>query len=73
MAWEESIGNVKTDGGIVRVWNSPAYRKVRKTIATEKPHYRYCAHCGRQRGYSKIEAHLGKTAENAEMFGFEEE
>jgi MoaA/NifB/PqqE/SkfB family radical SAM enzyme len=71
MAWEESIGNVKTDGGILRVWNSPAYRKVRETIGGEKPHYRYCAHCGRQRGYSRIEAHLGKTGENAEMFGFE--
>jgi len=71
MAWEESIGNVKTDGGILRVWNSPAYRKVRETIGAEKPHYRYCAYCGRQRGYSRIEAHLGKTGQNAGMFGFE--
>jgi MoaA/NifB/PqqE/SkfB family radical SAM enzyme len=71
MAWEESIGNVKTDGGILRVWNSAAYRKVRETIGGEKPHYRYCAYCGRQRGYSRIEAHLGKTGENAGMFGFE--
>jgi MoaA/NifB/PqqE/SkfB family radical SAM enzyme len=68
-SWEESIGDVR-EGGIRRVWNNAVYRAVRRTIESDSPYYRYCAHCGRRVGYSKEAAHLGKGERNAHLFQF---
>lgn len=70
-SWEETVGNVKTDGGILRVWNNAIYRKVRETIETPRPFYRYCAQCGRRVGFSRLEAHVGKNEENCGSYSFD--
>jgi len=70
-AWEESVGNIWSDGGIRRVWNNAIYRKVRATIESGCPFYRYCAHCSHRIGFSRIEAHTGKNPENADLFSFD--
>lgn len=69
--WEEPVGNVAEDGGIRAVWNNALYRKVRGTIETSCPFYRYCAHCGYRVGYSRREAHEGKSTSNAHLFSFD--
>ncbi|MFH1501607.1 MAG: radical SAM protein [Candidatus Eisenbacteria bacterium] len=70
-SWEESVGNVIDDGGIRAVWNNALYQKVRGTIETECPFYKYCAHCGYRVGYSRREAHEGKSDANAHLFSFD--
>jgi hypothetical protein len=70
-SWEESVGNVRTDGGIRRVWNNAIYRAVRGTIESDCPFYRYCAHCSHRVGFSRIEAHVGKNPGNAQLFAFD--
>ena len=70
-SWEETVGNVWSDGGIRRVWNNAIYRKTRETIESECPFYRYCVHCSHRLGFSRIEAHVGKNAENAHLFAFD--
>ncbi len=70
-SWEESVGNVRTDGGIRAVWNNGIYREVRRTIESGSPFYRYCEHCGRRVGFSRLEAHVGKGEGNARLFRFD--
>lgn len=70
-SWEESVGNVVEDGGIRAVWNNAIYQAVRGTIETRCPFYKYCAHCGYRVGYSRREAHEGKSASNAQLFSFD--
>ncbi|MBD3348250.1 MAG: radical SAM protein [Candidatus Eisenbacteria bacterium] len=70
-SWEEPVGNVVEDGGIRAVWNNALYRKVRETIETDCPFYRYCAHCGYRVGYSRREAHEGKSGDNEKIFSFD--
>ncbi len=70
-SWEESVGNVVEDGGIRTVWNNAVYRKVRETIESGCPFYRYCEHCGYRVGYSRVEAHMGKNDSNAHLFAFD--
>lgn len=70
-SWEESIGNVRTDGGIRAVWNNAIYREVRRTVESGAPFYRYCEHCWQRVGFSRLEAHMGKGEENAELFRFD--
>lgn len=70
-SWEESLGNVWSDGGIRSVWNNAIYRAVRGTIESDCPFYRYCAHCSHRLGYSRIEAHVGKNPENERLFAFD--
>lgn len=70
-SWEETVGNVWSDGGIRRVWNNAIYQAVRGTIDSERPFYRYCAHCSHRLGFSRIEAHIGKNPENANLFAFD--
>ncbi len=69
-SWEEAIGNVNIDGGVRAVWNNPIYQKVRATIESDDPFYRYCDICGRRKGWSDKQAHIGKNDSNAEMFTF---
>jgi MoaA/NifB/PqqE/SkfB family radical SAM enzyme len=69
-SWEEVVGNLRTDGGILAVWNNAVYREVRRTMDSETPAYRYCAHCAMRRGFSRIEAHMGKNNGNADIFRF---
>jgi len=69
-AWENTIGNIRTDGGICAVWNNGIYRAVRKTIDSPEPFYRYCTSCGRRNGYKGKMAHLGKNDRNADLFSF---
>jgi len=70
-SWEETVGNVRTDGGILKVWNNAIYRKVRETIETPRPFYRYCSQCGRRVGFSRIEAHVGKNEDNGGSYSFD--
>lgn len=70
-SWEETVGNIWSDGGIRRVWNNAIYQAVRGTIESECPFYRYCAHCSHRIGFSRIEAHVGKHPENAHLFAFD--
>ncbi len=70
-SWEETVGNVWSDGGIRSVWNNAIYRRVRATIESECPFYRYCAHCGYRLGFARIEAHVGKNPSNAQLFAFD--
>lgn len=72
-SWEEAVGNVRTEGGILAVWNNALYRAVRGTMDSETPAYRYCAHCGIRRGFSRIHAHMGKNKGNADVFRFDPE
>ena len=71
-SWEERVGNVIEDGGIRAVWNNLLYQRVRETIESGCPHYRYCRHCGYRVGYSSVEAHVGRNPENADLFSFGE-
>lgn len=70
-SWEETIGNVVTDGGVRAVWNNAILQKVRETIESDRPFYRYCSDCGRRVGFSQMAANLGKNKENAERFEFD--
>jgi len=70
-SWEEAVGNVVEDGGIRAVWNNGLYQMVRRSIESDCPFYRYCGHCGYRVGYSKKEAHEGKSDENAHLFSFD--
>ena len=70
-SWEEPVGNVVEDGGIRAVWNNALYQTVRGTIETGCPFYRYCEHCGYRNGYSRREAHEGKSDSNAQLFSFD--
>jgi MoaA/NifB/PqqE/SkfB family radical SAM enzyme len=70
-SWEESVGNVRADGGVCAVWNNALYREIRRTIESDVPFYRYCAHCGRRVGYSRVASHLGKGEDNEALFQFD--
>jgi MoaA/NifB/PqqE/SkfB family radical SAM enzyme len=70
-SWEERVGHIVEDGGIRAVWNNRLYQRVRGTIESDCPHYRYCRHCGYRVGYSSVEAHVGKNRDTADLFAFE--
>jgi MoaA/NifB/PqqE/SkfB family radical SAM enzyme len=70
-SWEENIGNIVTDGGVKKVWNNAILQKVRETIGSDRPFYHYCADCGRQVGFSRMAANMGKNKENAQRFTFD--
>jgi MoaA/NifB/PqqE/SkfB family radical SAM enzyme len=70
-SWEENIGNVRQDGGILKVWNNALYRLVRSTIDSNQPFYKFCSSCGMQQGFSRAESHIGKNSQNADRFSFD--
>ncbi len=48
-----AVSNCFKDGGLTKVWNSPAYRKLRKNIFENKDSFHFCKTCSLNYKFSK--------------------
>lgn len=57
----KNLGNFFKENNFNKIWNSNYLQKVRKTVNTKNPYYKYCSICSERNGYSSKESHINKT------------
>jgi radical SAM protein with 4Fe4S-binding SPASM domain len=70
-SWGNPVGNIMKEKNFSKIWNNEDYKKVRSSVNTKKPYYRYCEICPYKKGAGFYSAHTNRTKDDKYYYSFD--
>ncbi len=71
-SWNNPVGNIMEEKDFGKIWNNEKYVKLRKTVNSKKPYYRYCEICPAKKGAGYVSFHTDKTKNDYYYYSFKD-
>lgn len=68
-AWNNPVGNIFDIKNFFEIWNNYHYQRLRRSVNTNKPYFKYCSVCDERKGFSYENNHIQYL--KRELYAFE--